>query len=508
MHPLDATSFDQLDTEYLVDTKRSRLLLHRGLAHNDAALAAAVAVLKDRDTLANELLAMHPSLAPPPQSRWDQALEDWESSALAALRAAVAGRPYTPEEPLESQVSASVDALLRALVLARCGREKLAGTLAPARLAAEPRPVPGRPALGGGTIDFFEFTDIVDAVCARSHFELRERLAPALPHIRWHIVFAPTGFQSKADPTAAAIELIARRLPGRYWDVVTQVYRHQQLAEVGELAPVLIDLGIPYVGLDEEAAALVAAGGLAADRRIVHACAVPTNWPRYAIGRRVFIGTRQAEPILAEIEALRSAPAGAGADADEDDMPEDPRELSWGELMQTRFPSLDVRLELVPMLAAAQATRDLALLLAEALAARGVPDTRPYLAHAVAALRPPALSDVAAVEAAVWLVNLAEVSGVPIEPVPTAWLDVLARHAGASQSIPWTLAAFTDIAQELPPLRRFLRRFPPDLGISPFAWPHIFCLGRAWLARRGGAPLGQVAQQVHQQILRIAGVAD
>jgi hypothetical protein len=59
--------------------------------------------------------------------------------------------------------------------------------------------------------------------------------------------------------------------------------------------------------LEEEADAFVAAGGLALDRRVVNACAAPGNWPRYAIGRRVFIGTRQADNILAEVEALRSS---------------------------------------------------------------------------------------------------------------------------------------------------------------------------------------------------------
>ncbi len=309
MHPLDVTSFDQLDPEYLIDYKSARAVLNAGLRHYDAELRAALEAVKDRSSLKDELFAIQPALAPTPGNASDHELATWESTAIAALRAAVAGRPFTADEPLEAQISASTDSLLRALVVARRGREKLAGPPSPHSLPAMPRPIPGRPALGGGSIDFFEFTDIVASGCTETHLDLRERLAPALPHIRWHIIYAPTGFHPLADPTAAALELLARREPGRYWDVLTWVNRCQMTLEVGMLSSLLSKLKIAYEHLREEADAFVAAGGLAHDRRVVNACAVPGNWPRYAVGRRIFIGTRQADNILAEIEALR----GSGA---------------------------------------------------------------------------------------------------------------------------------------------------------------------------------------------------
>ena len=309
MHPLDATSFDQLDPEYLIEYKSARLALGPGLQHYDAELRAALESVKNRTALKDKLSAIQPALAPPPGDASDKALATWESSAISALRAAVAGRPFTADEPLESQISASVDTLLRALVVARRGREKLAGKTSPPSLAVAPRPIPGRPALGSGAIDFFEFTDIIAAGCTETHLALRESLAPALPHIRWHILYAPTGFHPLADRTAGMLELLARRLPDRYWDVVTCVNRCQMTLEVGMLSSLLCKLDVEYDDLEEEADAFVAAGGLALDRRVVNACAAPGNWPRYAIGRRVFIGTRQADNILAEVEALRRSAA-------------------------------------------------------------------------------------------------------------------------------------------------------------------------------------------------------
>ncbi len=506
MHPLDATSFDQLDPDYLIDYKSARLVVPRGARHHDVELCARMEAVKDRDSLKNALLCTQPALAPPPDHASDDSLAQWESSAISRLRAAVAGRPFTADQPLESQISASVDTLLRALVVARRGREKLAGTLAPPSLPLAPRPIPGRPALGGGSIDFFEFTDIVAAGCTETHLTLRERLAPALPHIRWHIIHAPTGFHPRADPTAAMIELLARRDPGRYWEVVTCVNRNQRMLEVGSVSSLLLDLDLDIddEDLEEEADAFVAAGGLTLDRRVANACAVPDNWPRYAIGRRLFVGTRQADDILAEIEALRSGPADSPSESAED-APVNPLDLSWAELMQTRFPSLDMRLGLVPMLAGARATRDLAMLMSEALAALGVPATRPYIQAAVASLHAPPLSDPQAVESAAWLVNLAEVAGIGVQPIPQTWLDTLSYRAGDDESIAWTLTAFRDTSRALPAWPRFLRRFPADLGAGPFLWPHIFCIGRAALSRRGDLPPGEVAATIHRQILHLAG---
>jgi hypothetical protein len=332
-HAFDATSIGGLGIDYLIDWKRTRLLLRPADPGYDpvlrrwvdaspdppallATLAAAwrvVAQLSPNAGLKARLEAICAALlAAPPAARdltarQDVELDHWAQQVGELFMELQGDRPFTAAQPLELQVAPDIFGLISLLAFVRQARLAIRGQ-GEVPLAAPVRTRPELPVHQSANpappmVDVVEIGDLLDPQSRRGHELLHTELGDLASHLRWRWLHFPGLHTLPASRHAAEIaDGVAQQRPDAFWTAISRLYAGATTGQTPPIEAVVQDLDVDGVLLARQMREGLLFPGVDRDRQMAWVCGIPYARPVVAVGRRVFVGVDQIMPLRQELQ--------------------------------------------------------------------------------------------------------------------------------------------------------------------------------------------------------------